>query len=144
MVHGLYTDARLSSIGVGKFIASVSGKRSCSFHAIQPTNPLHVFLQLTMFFSILTIALPTSIIGSNFMAEYQIYQRQRLQRRVNKNREKHLHLNISSAMRKSEQIKSLNEQNQIMLQAIGEIQERLSDVEWAWRSVCIFLLVITQ
>lgn len=80
-----------------------------------------------MFFSILTIALPTSIIGSNFMAEYQIFQRMQLQRKVKKNREKRLNVKTVTE-KKSEQIKILNEQNALLTQSIGEIQEKLNDV----------------
>jgi hypothetical protein len=80
-----------------------------------------------MFISILTIALPTSIIGSNFMAEWQLFQRLQLQKKMRKNREKRLHVTEFSGS-KSEQLKMLSEQNSVMLQAIGEIQEKLNDV----------------
>jgi hypothetical protein len=85
---------------------------------------------LTMVVSILTIALPTSIIGSNFMAEWQIFQRLQLQKKMRKNRQKYLSpkLPVHESDIRSIGTAHYNDQDAILLQIIGEIQEKLSDV----------------
>lgn len=87
---------------------------------------------LTMILSIMIIALPTSIIGSNFIAEWQIYQQQVLQKKMRnfklqaqKGSEETSELDIVS---RRDRYRLVTEQNIIIVQAIGEIQEKLNDL----------------
>jgi hypothetical protein len=80
----------------------------------------------------MTIALPTSIIGSNFLAEWQIYQQQVLQKKMRnfklqaqKSSEETSELELVSS---KDRFRVVTEQNTIMVQAIGEIQEKLNDL----------------
>ncbi|KAI3631885.1 hypothetical protein MIR68_010073 [Amoeboaphelidium protococcarum] len=112
-----------------------------------PITPWGKFIaSITMVLSIMTIALPTSIIGSNFMAEYQLYQKHLLQKKLVRNQRKTnrskstqstgtADANVSatlnttqSAERTKEQIKSLKEQNDSLYLALAEIQDKLNDV----------------
>jgi uncharacterized small protein (DUF1192 family) len=88
-----------------------------------------------MFCSILTIALPTSIIGSNFLTEWQIHQRVQLQKKMQRRQQRKLeqqqHDGDSLRMtlsKKAEDMKIISEQNSLMLNSIAEIQERLNDI----------------
>ncbi|KAI3650110.1 hypothetical protein MP228_005742 [Amoeboaphelidium protococcarum] len=112
-----------------------------------PITPWGKFIaSITMVLSIMTIALPTSIIGSNFMAEYQLYQKHLLQKKLVRSQRKTdrskstqstgtAGTNVSASMnttqsveRTKEQIKSLKEQNDSLYLALAEIQDKLNDV----------------
>ncbi|CAG8557765.1 7655_t:CDS:2 [Ambispora gerdemannii] len=82
---------------------------------------------MTMLCGILVIAVPTSIIGSNFVTEWALHRRVQFQMRLRRTREnafaaKKFHEN------KNERMETLQNQNQTMLEALAEIQERLADI----------------
>jgi hypothetical protein len=85
--------------------------------------------------SIMTIALPTSIIGANFMTEWQVQQRLQVQQKMRRKQRKlqsSNHLNTSGKFDEHRQhafnYKLLMEQNGVMLSSIAEIQEKLNDI----------------
>ncbi|GBB83336.1 hypothetical protein RclHR1_10060009 [Rhizophagus clarus] len=91
--------------------------------AVPVTGPGKLVAALTMTCGILVIALPTSIIGSNFNNEWAIHRRIRAQMRLQKTRE-----SLSEYTTKTRRIRILQSQNQTMLEALAEIQERLADI----------------
>lgn len=91
--------------------------------AVPVTGPGKLVAALTMTCGILVIALPTSIIGSNFNNEWALHRRIRTQMRLQKTRE-----SLSEFTTKTRRIRILQNQNQTMLEALAEIQERLADI----------------
>ncbi|RGB41256.1 hypothetical protein C1646_663192 [Rhizophagus diaphanus] len=91
--------------------------------AVPVTGPGKLVAALTMTCGILVIALPTSIIGSNFNNEWALHRRIRAQMRLQKTRE-----SLSEFTTKTRRIRILQNQNQTMLEALAEIQERLADI----------------
>ncbi|KAI3661239.1 hypothetical protein MP638_005676 [Amoeboaphelidium occidentale] len=126
------TPSPFSSIPVG-FYWSMVTLATVGYGDVVPITPLGKFVaSLTMILSIMIIALPTSIIGSNFIAEWQIYQQQVLQKKMRnfklqaqKSSEETSELDIVSSR---DRFRLVTEQNIIMVQAIGEIQEKLNDL----------------
>lgn len=76
---------------------------------------------------VMVIALPTSIIGSNFVQEWQLYSRMKFQARLRRNRKLSMGIELMHR-RKEEQLKVLRVQNETLLYAVEEIQDRLSEV----------------
>jgi hypothetical protein len=91
--------------------------------AVPVTGPGKLVAALTMTCGILVIALPTSIIGSNFNNEWALHRRIRAQMRLQKTRE-----SLPEFTTKTRRIRILQSQNQTMLEALAEIQERLADI----------------
>lgn len=89
---------------------------------------------ITALFGVLTIALPSSILGSNFITEWQLYRRIRFQLRMQKARKNaagtiSLGSDLAPAkLTKAKQIKILKNQNQLMLEAVAECQDKLADI----------------
>ena len=84
-----------------------------------------------MFVSIMTIALPTSIIAANFLAEWQINQRNEMQKKIQKyarKSEKHTSSDKSLVKTYHNSSKAIREQNSIILLSIAEVQEKLNDI----------------
>ncbi|CAG8476780.1 12674_t:CDS:2 [Ambispora gerdemannii] len=82
---------------------------------------------ITMLCGILLIAIPTSIIGSNYVNEWALYRRIEFQERLRKTRER-ANETIAFTGGKTKQIEILRNQNQTMLEALAEIQEKLTDI----------------
>ncbi|CAG8524303.1 8456_t:CDS:2 [Ambispora leptoticha] len=82
---------------------------------------------ITMLCGIMLIAIPTSIIGSNYVNEWALYRRIEFQMRLRKTREKANKASEFSGS-KTKQIEILRSHNQTMLEALAEIQEKLADV----------------
>jgi len=87
---------------------------------------------ITMLFGVLTIALPSSILGSNFVSEWSTYNRIRFHMRIREkaaaaakgeSSEKGMKIFNQS---KAEQIRLLRLDNDRMLTAVGDIQEQLA------------------
>ncbi|RHZ68630.1 hypothetical protein Glove_294g114 [Diversispora epigaea] len=94
-----------------------------------PASPLgKIIAALTMACGIMVIALPTSIIGSNFMAEWQAQRRIRFQRRFRIIQEQPDTLQGDQKLSKSKRLKQLRENNQVLNETINDIQERLADI----------------
>ncbi|CAG8455183.1 8042_t:CDS:2 [Paraglomus occultum] len=83
-----------------------------------------VLASVTMICGILVIAMPTSIIGSNFVAEWTLHQRARYLAKVRKTRHQAEHPKTAISW----QNKFLRKQNRELLEAITEVQEKLADV----------------
>lgn len=81
-----------------------------------------------MCLSIFVIALPTSVIGSNFMAEWQLYHQALLQKKMRKDGKKEEYVMKTEKQKNREKIAQLEEKNLIYLQTVGEIQQKLTDV----------------
>ncbi|CAG8496938.1 5768_t:CDS:2 [Diversispora eburnea] len=94
-----------------------------------PASPIgKVIAALTMTCGIMVIALPTSIIGSNFMAEWQERRRIRFQRRFRNTQEQYGTIYDNYQLSKSKRLKQFKENNQILHKTINDIQEHLADI----------------
>ncbi|CAG8500105.1 20499_t:CDS:2 [Dentiscutata erythropus] len=90
---------------------------------IVPVTPLGKLIAgLTMALGILVIALPTTIIGSNFMNEWAARQHSRNQSRLRKSREK------TGSLNSVERLRALQVHNDLILETILEIQDRLAEI----------------
>jgi hypothetical protein len=96
--------------------------------AVPITGPGKLVAALTMTCGILVIALPTSIIGSNFNTEFTLNRRLRFQLKLHQRREQAKEILSDVRTNKAKKIKVLQNQNQTMLLALGEIQERLAEI----------------
>ena len=77
----------------------------------------------SMFVSILMVALPTSILGSNFTNEWNAYHQQQTVKKLRARREHH-----KQHREDTENIRELKEQNSTLLKTLAEIQEKLDGV----------------
>jgi len=91
-----------------------------------------VIAGITMLFGVLAIALPTSILGSNFVAEWTTYNRIKFQQRVRDQAKGRQHAgDVGMKLfneKKGEQIRVLRLDNERMLTVISEIQDQLAMV----------------
>lgn len=127
--HGFYWSiATLSTVGYGDIVPVTSKSISVSPEPVFVALG-RIFAGLTMFVSIMVIAMPTSILGSNFIAEYQLFQRFQLQMKVQKNK-KGRFMAPPQSQTKGQRIRILTDQNSAMVTAIAEIQEKLNDVRF--------------
>ncbi|CAG8556295.1 17486_t:CDS:1, partial [Cetraspora pellucida] len=78
---------------------------------------------LTMSLGVLAIALPTTIIGSNFMAEWAVRRRSKFRHMLHKTHDKSF-AKLTNVARS----KLLQDQNDTILEAIAEIQDRLAQI----------------
>jgi len=83
-----------------------------------------VLAAATMICGILVIAMPTSIIGSNFVAEWTLHQRAQFLAKLRKTRQQAEHPKTAISW----QNKFLRKQNRELIEAITEVQEKLADV----------------
>jgi len=96
--------------------------------AVPVTGPGKLVAALTMTCGILVIALPTSIIGSNFNTEWSLHRRLRFQLKLNQRRERAEEILSNVRQSKAKKIRVLQNQNQTTLLALGEIQQRLAEI----------------
>ena len=82
---------------------------------------------ITMTCGILVIAMPTSIIGSSFVAEWTLHQRDQFLDKLKKNRQL-VKNSDESKMALARRAKLLRKQNEELVAVITEVQEKLSDV----------------
>nr|CAG8535561.1 14018_t:CDS:2 [Entrophospora candida] len=80
---------------------------------------------VTMICGIMVIALLTSIIGSNFVSEWALHKQTQHQLRL---RKKTAAAQNEYQVSKTKRIRILRSQNEIMLETISEIQDKLSDL----------------
>lgn len=86
-----------------------------------------IIAAFTMLCGVMVIALPTSIIGSNFVQEWQLHSRLKFQNQLHSSRDATNPVSMFQH-RKSEQIRILRDQNEILLESIKEVQDRLAEV----------------
>jgi hypothetical protein len=81
---------------------------------------------ITMIFGVLAIALPTSILGSNFIQEWTLFNRIKYlqEARERKKRQESLY-----SFGKTDENKLLRSDNERLAAAIAEIQDRLADIQ---------------
>ncbi|CAG8614699.1 19582_t:CDS:2 [Gigaspora margarita] len=90
---------------------------------VVPVTPVGKFIAgLTMSLGILAVALPTTIIGSNFMAEWSVRHRSRFQRRLRKSR-----VNLNS-LSSEERAKVLKARNDLLVETILGAQDSLAEI----------------
>ncbi|CAG8600016.1 756_t:CDS:2 [Paraglomus brasilianum] len=82
---------------------------------------------ITMTCGILVIAMPTSIIGSSFVAEWTLHQRDQFLDKLKKNRQL-VKNSDESKMALARRAKLFRKQNEELVAVITEVQEKLSDV----------------
>ncbi len=92
--------------------------------AVPVTGPGKLVAAITMACGLLVIALPTSIIGSNFNTEWALHRRIQFQMRLHHTREQ-AKVPVGN---KTARIIALQNQNKSMLEALADIQERLSEI----------------
>jgi len=93
-----------------------------------PVTPFgKVIAGFTMLCGVLVIALPTSILGSNFVQEWQLHQRLQYVHRFRESRDRNLMIKLFHG-RKAEQVRVLRQQNEHLLEAVTEIQDRLAEL----------------
>ncbi|CAG8621219.1 1302_t:CDS:2 [Paraglomus brasilianum] len=95
--------------------------------AIPYTSWGKFFAGVTMTCGILVIAMPTSIIGSSFVAEWTLHQRAQFLAKLKKNRQL-VKNSDESKMALALRAKLLRKQNEELVAVITEVQEKLSDV----------------
>jgi hypothetical protein len=107
---------------------SITTLSTTGYGDMTPVTPWGKLLAgITMLFGIMVIALPTSIIGSNFVQEWQLHARLKAKAKLKSTHNKSAFLKTFQS-RKSEQIKVLREQNESLVQAVSDIQEQLADL----------------
>jgi MFS superfamily sulfate permease-like transporter len=107
---------------------SITTLSTTGYGDITPVTPWGKLLAgITMLFGIMVIALPTSILGSNFVQEWQLHTRLKSKSKFKTSRDKNAFLK-SFQNSKSEQIKVLRTQNDALFMAVEEMQNRLSDL----------------
>ncbi|CAJ0645068.1 1885_t:CDS:2 [Entrophospora sp. SA101] len=93
--------------------------------AVPVTAPGKFVAGVTMICGIMVIALLTSIIGSNFVSEWALHKQIQHQLRL---RKKTAAAQNEYQVSKTKRIRILRSQNEIMLETISEIQDKLSDL----------------
>ncbi|CAG8475182.1 3132_t:CDS:2 [Gigaspora rosea] len=90
---------------------------------VVPVTPIGKFIAgLTMSLGILAVALPTTIIGSNFMAEWSVRHRSRFQRRLRQSR-----VNLNT-LNNEERAKVLKARNDLLIETILGAQDSLAEI----------------
>ncbi|RUS14942.1 hypothetical protein BC937DRAFT_93127 [Endogone sp. FLAS-F59071] len=120
IAHGFYWSiVTLTTTGYGDEVPYTTGGQAVA--------------AFTMLCGILAIALPTSIIGSNFMNEWQEHRRLRFQARLRKNQkrvaaEEGAGPGFQALLSGHEGKRHLRERNQQLLEVLAEVQERLVEI----------------
>ncbi|CAG8571460.1 1660_t:CDS:2 [Ambispora gerdemannii] len=82
---------------------------------------------LTALCGIMVIAIPTSIIGSNFITVWDAYRRKKMLKRIHRE-SAHVDDTLEKQQTKKQRLKILRDQNDALLQVLAEFQDRLNEL----------------
>ncbi|KAK9764065.1 hypothetical protein K7432_008759 [Basidiobolus ranarum] len=127
-VNGQMEPSPFQSI-VHAFYWSVVTLTTTGYGDVVPVTTLgKTIAGFTMICGVMVIALPTSIIGSNLVSEWENYHRLKFQMEFKHLRTTNGILSPQPIKEKAKKTKALRRQNKQMIAMISEIQERLYDI----------------